>query len=133
MPTRARELSTPIPKVSFAADFARGLRERPKRVSPKYFYDDAGSALFDRICDLDEYYLTRTELWIEHVDEPADRCAQQFPGRAHDVQGIRISSRGRGQHIFSRLCASRSASERVCASSSSAAGAETRRVLSSTR
>jgi dimethylhistidine N-methyltransferase len=63
MPTRARKL-TPIPATTFASDFARGLRERPKRVSSKYFYDDAGSALFDRICDLDEYYLTRTELGI---------------------------------------------------------------------
>lgn len=63
MITRARKL-TPIPAATFASDFARGLREHPKRVSSKYFYDDAGSALFDRICDLPEYYLTRTELAI---------------------------------------------------------------------
>jgi len=48
----------------FSKDLARGLRERPKRISPKYFYDERGSALFDAICDLEEYYLTRTELEI---------------------------------------------------------------------
>ena len=33
-----------------------------KRLSPKYFYDERGSELFDRICELPEYYATRTEL-----------------------------------------------------------------------
>lgn len=55
---------TPLPKVTFAADLVRALSERPKRISPKWFYDATGSALFDRICDLEEYYLTRTELSI---------------------------------------------------------------------
>jgi dimethylhistidine N-methyltransferase len=51
-----------------AADFARdllaGLQAQPRQVAPKYFYDAAGSALFERICELPEYYLTRTELAI---------------------------------------------------------------------
>jgi dimethylhistidine N-methyltransferase len=55
---------TPLPTRAFASDFVRGLRDRPKRISPKYFYDEEGSRLFDRICELDEYYLTRTELGI---------------------------------------------------------------------
>lgn len=42
----------------------RGLRGVPKTLSPKLFYDDAGSRLFERICELDEYYLTRAELEI---------------------------------------------------------------------
>ena len=38
---------------------------QPQKDMPcKYFYDDRGSALFDEICELDEYYLTRTELAI---------------------------------------------------------------------
>ncbi|MGE3805572.1 MAG: L-histidine N(alpha)-methyltransferase [Gemmataceae bacterium] len=41
-----------------------GLRDTPRRISSKFFYDEAGSRLFDEICDLDEYYLTRTELGI---------------------------------------------------------------------
>jgi L-histidine N-alpha-methyltransferase len=44
-----------------AADVRRGLTAAAKRLPPKYFYDDRGSRLFDAICDLPEYYLTRTE------------------------------------------------------------------------
>ena len=36
----------------------------PRSISPKFFYDVAGSQLFDRICDLPEYYPTRTELGL---------------------------------------------------------------------
>jgi L-histidine N-alpha-methyltransferase len=46
------------------ADIIAGLRDTPKHVSPMYFYDARGSALFDRICTLPEYYPTRTELGI---------------------------------------------------------------------
>jgi L-histidine N-alpha-methyltransferase len=41
-----------------------GLTQPQKRLPSKYFYDDYGSWLFERICDLPEYYLTRTELAI---------------------------------------------------------------------
>ena len=40
----------------------RGLAASPKRLSPKYFYDDAGSLLFERITELPEYYPTRCEM-----------------------------------------------------------------------
>src|SRR5690606_2647047 len=48
----------------FLADAKHGLGLRPKRLSPMYFYDARGSALFDRICELPEYYPTRTEVSI---------------------------------------------------------------------
>jgi L-histidine N-alpha-methyltransferase len=48
----------------FAADVLAGLREHPKRISPIYFYDARGSQLFDQICELQEYYPTRTEMRI---------------------------------------------------------------------
>jgi dimethylhistidine N-methyltransferase len=48
----------------FAADVLRGLGSSPKRLSPKYFYDDAGSLLFERITELPEYYPTRCEMSI---------------------------------------------------------------------
>jgi dimethylhistidine N-methyltransferase len=48
----------------FSRDVLAGLRQSPRRLSPKYFYDVAGSALFDRICELPEYYPTRTEIQI---------------------------------------------------------------------
>jgi len=46
---------------TLAADVAAGLAAPPRRLPPKHFYDDVGSALFDRICDTPEYYQTRTE------------------------------------------------------------------------
>lgn len=49
---------------AFAADVARGLRARPKHLPPWYFYDALGSALFSAICELPEYYVTRTEAEI---------------------------------------------------------------------
>lgn len=49
------------PSASFAEDVRRGLSSQPKRLSPKYFYDEIGSLLFDAICLLPEYYLTRAE------------------------------------------------------------------------
>jgi len=42
-------------------DVRNGLLSRPRQLPPKYFYDDAGSDLFERICATDEYYPTRTE------------------------------------------------------------------------
>ncbi|MBV8601733.1 MAG: L-histidine N(alpha)-methyltransferase [Candidatus Eremiobacteraeota bacterium] len=45
----------------FAGDVRTGLLAKPKRLPPKYFYDDLGSALFEAITHLPEYYLTRAE------------------------------------------------------------------------
>ncbi len=58
---------------TFLADVLRGLSQPQKRLPCKYFYDKRGSRLFDRICELDEYYPTRTELAIMwcHVREMA--------------------------------------------------------------
>jgi dimethylhistidine N-methyltransferase len=52
-----------------------GLTQTPKRLPAKLFYDARGSALFEQICELDEYYLTRTELEIlaTHINEIAAR------------------------------------------------------------
>ena len=49
---------------SFARDVIAGLTARPKRLSPKYFYDEIGAQLFEDITALPEYYLTRYELEI---------------------------------------------------------------------
>jgi L-histidine Nalpha-methyltransferase len=51
----------PTRVASFAEDVRAGLRARPYALSPRYFYDDLGSALFEAICRLPEYYLTRIE------------------------------------------------------------------------
>jgi dimethylhistidine N-methyltransferase len=48
----------------FLRDVVDGLRRPQKMIPCQYFYDTVGSALFEEICELDEYYLTRTELSI---------------------------------------------------------------------
>jgi L-histidine N-alpha-methyltransferase len=57
----------------FAADVRRGLTASPKFLLPQYFYDALGSALFDAICHLPEYYPTRceTEILTTHAAEMA--------------------------------------------------------------
>lgn len=45
-------------------DVIQGLTQKPKSLPPRYFYDDRGSKLFELICELPEYYLTRTETEI---------------------------------------------------------------------
>ncbi|SHG67630.1 L-histidine N(alpha)-methyltransferase [Streptoalloteichus hindustanus] len=47
--------------VALRSDVRAGLTDAPKWLSPKWFYDARGSALFDRITTLDEYYPTRAE------------------------------------------------------------------------
>jgi L-histidine Nalpha-methyltransferase len=49
---------------AFAADVLAGLSKTPKSVPAKYFYDEAGSQLFERITELPEYYPTRCEMQI---------------------------------------------------------------------
>ncbi len=51
----------PARMASFADDVRTGLGMRPYTLMPKYFYDDLGSALFETITHLPEYYLTRVE------------------------------------------------------------------------
>jgi L-histidine N-alpha-methyltransferase len=56
-------VSKPVPNAasSFAAEVLRGLTATSKALPPKFFYDATGSALFEQITELPEYYLTRTE------------------------------------------------------------------------
>ncbi len=51
----------PARAATFAEDVRAGLGARPYRLAAKYFYDDLGSALFEAITRLPEYYLTRVE------------------------------------------------------------------------
>jgi dimethylhistidine N-methyltransferase len=61
----------PAQTATFADDVRSGLTAEPKHLAPKYFYDALGSALFEAICELPEYYLTRAETQIleRHADE----------------------------------------------------------------
>ena len=56
------------------AEILAGLKQSAKMISPKYFYDERGSQLFDEITHLPEYYPTETELLImqDNINELAD-------------------------------------------------------------
>ncbi|SEL58526.1 dimethylhistidine N-methyltransferase [Roseateles sp. YR242] len=64
---------------SFADDLHAALAGPDHSISPKYFYDAKGSGLFEQICDLPEYYPTRTELGLlkRHAAELAGRMGPQ--------------------------------------------------------
>ncbi len=66
------------PGADFADDVRAGLSARPKRLPCLYFYDERGSRLFERICELPEYYLTRAERSI--LEAHADELAALLPG-----------------------------------------------------
>jgi dimethylhistidine N-methyltransferase len=59
---------------SFREAVLVGLAANPKRLEPKFFYDENGSRLFERICGLPEYYPTRTEIAIldNHANDIRD-------------------------------------------------------------
>jgi dimethylhistidine N-methyltransferase len=69
---------------AFATDVIEQLAQQPKRLSPKYFYDAAGSELFEQITVLPEYYPTRTELGI--LSDRGDEIAALMPHNAALVE-----------------------------------------------
>lgn len=66
------------PLAGLADDVRNGLTAHPKRFLPKYFYDELGSQLFEAICLLPEYYLTRAE--NEILTNYADEIAASLEG-----------------------------------------------------
>lgn len=64
----------PVESRELLAEVLSGLTSSPKTLPAKLFYDDEGARLFERICTLDEYYLTRSELSIlrQRVGEIAE-------------------------------------------------------------
>jgi L-histidine N-alpha-methyltransferase len=73
MVSRPSPVRAEVAESGFCADVWSGLASSPKAIPAKYFYDATGSALFDRICTLPEYYPTRTERAIldAHAGEMA--------------------------------------------------------------
>ncbi|MBW4633492.1 MAG: L-histidine N(alpha)-methyltransferase [Iphinoe sp. HA4291-MV1] len=68
---------TLVVSLSAGSDVIKGLTQTPKFLPPRYFYDDFGSELFEQICALSEYYLTRTETAI----------LQQYAGEIAQITG----------------------------------------------
>lgn len=75
MSKRPNVIASAAPDDQLTGDVIAGLRKSPKELSPVWFYDELGSFLFDSICELPEYYVTRTELSIMqmHAAEMAHR------------------------------------------------------------
>jgi len=69
---------------AFAADVIAGFRKPQKALSPKYFYDEAGSILFEEITDTPEYYPTRAEMSI--LRDRAKEIAALIPDGAAVVE-----------------------------------------------
>jgi dimethylhistidine N-methyltransferase len=80
---------------SFRDDVVAGLSAPRKFLSPKYFYDASGSRLFERICRLPEYYVTRAELALTRRHLAA---IARFAGR-----GCQLIEYGSGEGVKSRL------------------------------
>ncbi|MBE9007870.1 L-histidine N(alpha)-methyltransferase [Fortiea sp. LEGE XX443] len=69
--------ATRIVTSTAGSDIVKGLTQIPKSLPAYYFYDDQGSDLFEQICELPEYYLTRTETAI----------LQQYAGEIAQITG----------------------------------------------
>jgi len=72
------------PPDDFARDVADGLSRSPRRLACRWFYDPDGSRLFERICELPEYYLPRAEREI--LDRHADEIVARLPPGAALVE-----------------------------------------------
>lgn len=95
--------------VDFAKDVKRGLSSDPKCLFPKYLYDELGSRLFEAICEVDEYYLTRAEdeILTTHAEEivastpECDRLIELGSGSAEKTRKIiEALIRQRGELLF---------------------------------
>jgi L-histidine Nalpha-methyltransferase len=87
--------AAPTPtEINAGSDVVSGLTQNPKSLPPKYFYDDRGSKLFELICQLPEYYLTRTETAI------LQECAEAI---AHLTGASEIVELGSGSSTKTRI------------------------------
>jgi L-histidine N-alpha-methyltransferase len=95
--------------VNFARDVRAGLSSSPKQLFPKYLYDELGSRLFEAICAVPEYYLTRAEheIFSTHGDDivaaipGCDTLIELGSGSAEKTrQIIEAMIRKRGELLF---------------------------------
>jgi L-histidine Nalpha-methyltransferase len=88
-------------RADFRNQVIAGLREKPRRLSSVYFYDDEGSDLFDRITRLPEYYLTRVEREI--LETHASAIDELIGGDACCVVDMGAGSGDKTQVILGRM------------------------------
>ena len=92
---------------NFREDVVDGLVAATKHIPPKYFYDERGSALFDRITRLPEYYPTRTEIAIleEHAEDAVALLGRRWElielgsGSSRKVRIILDAAAGAGTYV----------------------------------
>ncbi len=86
--------------LAMARDIRLGLTSKPKELAPKYFYDERGSQLFERITELDEYYPTRAEREIL-----ADRSAEivAVAGEPETLVELGSGSAAKTRHLLSAM------------------------------
>lgn len=83
-------------RARFADDVRAGLSASPKHLYPKYFYDELGSQLFEAICLLPEYYLTRAE--NEILTRHSDAIVNEVAG-----EKVSLVEMGSGSALKTRL------------------------------
>ncbi len=84
---------------AFREDVVRGLKSLPKSIPSKYFYDERGVVLFDRITELGEYYLTRAEISLL-AEEGEEIASHLTPGTVLVEYGSGTSIKTR--HLLDR-------------------------------
>jgi L-histidine Nalpha-methyltransferase len=72
--------------VTAGTDVVKGLNQANKSLPPQYFYDDKGSELFEQICDLPEYYVTRVETAI------LQECADELTNLTGECELLELGS-----------------------------------------
>lgn len=96
MPNQSAQPTTAEPALGeFAKDVRAGLTAEPKWLKAKYFYDDLGSRLFEAICELPEYYVTRAEAAI--LRSHGAEIVASLPGQ------LRLVELGSGEASKSRF------------------------------
>ena len=70
------------------AEVMHGLSTQPRRLSPKFFYDRRGSELFDAICRVPEYYVTRTETAILQSNSAARLLSERIEATRNGKQDV---------------------------------------------
>ena len=93
-PMRFEPLSPRVPGQGFAADVRHYLQQQPRQLPSRYLYDDLGSALFEAICRLPWYPLTRAELRLlesharDILDEETTTIVELGPGSGEKLSAL---------------------------------------------
>src|SRR5512146_462067 len=100
MNAESATLHTTAGEDDFLATVRDCLRQRPRAIPPRFFYDAIGSQLFDAICTTPEYYLTRTEIGI--LDQFCEQMVELI-GRSCTLIELGCGSASKTQRLLRYL------------------------------